>query len=239
MEKANSITFRVWGRYALFSDPLLRAGGEKSSYACPTYQALKGIMESCYAKPTIRYIVDAVRIMHPMETETKGIRPIRYGGGNDLSYYTYLRDVDYQVQVHFEWNENRPDLACDRNENKHWQIARRALERGGRRDIFLGVRECQGYIEPCDFGTGTGAYDTSGKIPLGTMFHSFLYPDENPGHDLIANLWQPVMENGVIRFIRPEDCRLRRVIRSGCKVKSFTPGENYTGVENTWREVEL
>ncbi len=33
------------------------------------------------------------------------------------------------------------------------------IERGGRRDIFLGTRECQGYVEPCVFGEGEGAYD--------------------------------------------------------------------------------
>ena len=36
----------------------------------------------------------------------------------------------YQVQVHFEWNEHRPELACDRNENKHYAIAKRMVERG-------------------------------------------------------------------------------------------------------------
>jgi len=31
----------------------------------------------------------------------------------------------YQVRAHFEWNDNRPELAGDRNENKHHQIALR------------------------------------------------------------------------------------------------------------------
>lgn len=76
-----------------------------------------------------------------------------------MSLYTYLRDVEYRVRAHFEWNENRPDLAHDRNENKHYDIARRMLERGGRRDIFLGARECQGYVEPCPLDEGKGEYD--------------------------------------------------------------------------------
>ena len=37
----NEITFKVYGRMALFTDPITRMGGEKSSYAVPTYQALK------------------------------------------------------------------------------------------------------------------------------------------------------------------------------------------------------
>ena len=30
---------------------------------------------------------------------------------------------------------------------KHEQILLRSMERGGRRDVFLGARECIGYIE--------------------------------------------------------------------------------------------
>ena len=42
--------------------------------------------------------------------------------GNDLSYYTYLKDVRYQVLAHFEWNDQREDLVADRDENKHHNI---------------------------------------------------------------------------------------------------------------------
>ena len=138
MDKPNIIEYSVFGRYALFTDPLSKTGGEKFSYQLPTYQALKGITESIYWKPTFTWVIDECRIMKPIQTESKGIRPIKYGGGNDLAFYTYLRDVEYRVKAHFEWNENRKDLAQDRNENKHYDIAKRMLERGGRRDIFLG-----------------------------------------------------------------------------------------------------
>ena len=38
--------------------------------------------------------------------------------------------------------------APDRNENKHYFIAKRMIERGGRRDVFLGACEYQAYVEP-------------------------------------------------------------------------------------------
>ena len=41
----------------------------------------------------------------------------------------------------------------DRIDGKHFQIAQRALDLGGRQDIFLGTRDCQGYVEPCAFGS--------------------------------------------------------------------------------------
>ena len=167
MQYENSISMQVYGRYALFSDPITRVGGEKFSYPVPTYQALKGIYESCYWKPTFTWVIDELRVMNPIERQSKGIRPIMYNNGkNDLSIYTYLSDVCYQVRAHFEWNEHRPDLEKDRNENKHYAIAKRMLERGGRRDIFLGTRECQGYIEPCIFGQGKGHYDDVSSLDL-------------------------------------------------------------------------
>lgn len=231
----NTVEFAVRGRYALFSDILTRAGGEKSSYPIPTYEALKGILHSIYWKPTIVWIVDSVRIMNPIRSSRKGIRPIKYGGGNDLAYYTYLEDVYYQVRAHFEWNMNRPELEKDRNENKHHNIAKRMIERGGRRDIFLGTRECQGYVEPCRFGENIGAYDTCGTIPYGLMYHGITYADEAVNEDdneqLTVRLWNPVMENGVIDFIRPEECTIKRHIRK-MQIKPFGKEcDNFIGLD--------
>lgn len=203
----NAIEFEVYGNYALFTDPLTKMGGEKLSYQVPTYQALKGIIESIYWKPTLLMIVDAVRIMNPIKMESKGIRPIEYGGGNTLANYTYLRDVRYQVQAHFIFNPHRPDMEFDRNEHKHHNILKRSLNAGGRRDIFLGTRECQAYVEPCVFGEENGFYDTyEGEIHFGTMVHGINYPDETGRNQMEVRLWNPVMKDGVIQFIQPEQC---------------------------------
>ncbi len=48
----NTIEFKLWGRFALFTDPLTKIGGEKCSYHLPTYEALKGVCKSIYWKPT-------------------------------------------------------------------------------------------------------------------------------------------------------------------------------------------
>lgn len=231
----NTVEFAVRGRYALFSDILTRAGGEKFSYPVPTYEALKGILHSVYWKPTITWYIDEVRIMNPIRTVRKGIRPIKYGGGNDLAYYTYLEDVYYQVRAHFEWNMNRPELAGDRNEHKHHNIAKRMIERGGRRDVFLGTRECQGYVEPCAFGESAGAYDNCPDMPLSLMYHGITYADEAVNEEdkglLTVRLWNPVMRNGVIEFIRPEECTIKRHIRE-MEIKPFGHEHgNFTGLD--------
>ena len=176
-------------------------GGRRKIYLShPHLSAIKGILESVYWKPTFIWVPDAIRVMNPIETESKGIRPILYQHdkkkANDLSIYTYLVHVSYQVKAHFEWNPQRPDLTNDRNENKHYWIAKRMLERGGRRDIFLGTRECQGYVEPCRFHEGPGAYDNTPTVSFGLMVHGITYADEDSSGQMCVRLWQPVMENG-------------------------------------------
>ena len=213
----NKIDFLLRGKYALFTDPVTKIGGEKSSYHLPTYQALKGITESIYWKPTIIWVIDKVRIMNKILTESKNVKPLlmdgQYGTNrHDLSIYTYIRDVTYQVQVHFEWNMKREDLAVDRNEDKHYQMAWRMLEKGGRRDIFLGARECQAYVEPCRFGTNEGYYDKEDELSYGLMFHSFEYPSESGVEKLSARFWHAKLSGGIIDFPRPEDCPHKREI---------------------------
>ena len=209
----NRVEFKVYGKYALFTDPLTKIGGEKCSYQIPTYQALKGIMESVYWKPTIIWFIDKVRVMKSIRTQTRSAKPIEYGRGHSLSIYTYLVDVEYQVQAHFEWNLHREDMAKDRNENKHYFVAKRMIERGGRRDIFLGTRECQGYVEPCRFGEGEGFYDKYGELAFDLMFHGFDYPDEIGKNEFHARFWRPKMINGIVEFIHPKDCTIRKFIR--------------------------
>lgn len=229
MQHPNIVEFEVFGDYALFSDPVMRIGGEKCTYQIPTYEALKGILSSVYWKPTIVWIVDKVRVLNPIQTEVKGIRPVKYNGGNDLSFYTYLKNCRYQVMAHFEWNENRPELSADRNENKHHNIAKRMIEKGGRRDIFLGTRECQGYVVPCKFGEGAGHYDNIQELSFGLMYHGITYADEAFSEEtknfMTARFWYPKMKNGVISFPRPENCPLFKKLRP-MEMKKFSAEDN-------------
>lgn len=226
----NSIEFKLWGRYALFTDPLTKVGGEKCSYHVPTYEALKGVVKSIYWKPTLIWVIDEVRVMKRIRTQTKGTKPLEFSGGNSLAIYAFLADVEYQVRAHFEWNEHRPELKGDRIEGKHYAIAQRMLERGGRQDIFLGTRDCQGYVEPCQFGSGPGAFDDVEELAFGLMFHGFDYPDETGDSKLHSRFWRPVMKCGVIRFERPENCRDRKLIHA-MAVKRFGIGQNLLAVD--------
>lgn len=72
--------------YEVISDPEFKTGGEKSSMAIPTYEALKGILKSIYWKPTITWIIDEVRVMNPFRMEASGkIIPKMKGNKNDMA----------------------------------------------------------------------------------------------------------------------------------------------------------
>ena len=99
----STITFRVWGRQALFTDPVTKIGGEKFSYQVPTYEALKGILKSIYWKPTLIWHIDKIRVMKPIRTQSKSIKPRQWESpksiDHTLAIYTFLQDVEYQIQI--------------------------------------------------------------------------------------------------------------------------------------------
>lgn len=241
MKYKNSVCFEVYGDYALFSDPTTSPSGEKTSLQIPTYEALKGILHSIYWKPTIIWVIDEVRIMNIIQTESKGIRPIKYTGGNDLSFYTYLKDVRYQVKAHFIWNENRPELIFDRNEHKHFDIAKRMISKGGRRDIFLGTRECQGYVEDCNFGDGNGVYDNVSELAFGLTYHGITYADEaysdETKNKVTMRYFQPVMKKGIITFLPPEECTITHIVRD-MEMKEFGKNINFTSIDDFDKELK-
>jgi CRISPR-associated protein Cas5d len=242
----NRVEFKVTGRFALFTDPITKIGGEKCSYHIPTYEALKGITESIYWKPTFTWVIDNARSMKRIQTQSKSVKPVNYSGVypsikdpkkkkeepfHTLSIYTYLVDVEYQVQAHFEWNPYREDMAKDRIDGKHYAVAKRMIDRGGRRDIFLGSRECQGYVEPCAFGEEKGFYDNSGELAYGLMFHGFDYPDEMGKNELRSRFWWPRMKDGTVTFPRPEECTIRKFVREMTPNPPKSVGLNEQGLE--------
>lgn len=236
--KSNPFYMRVFGDYALFTDPMTKGGGEKFTYQVPTYQSLKGIVEACYWKPTFYYIIDAVKVIKPIKTETKGILSPMKNGAKDLNYCTYLKDVEYLIKYHFEWNENRTDLDYDRNEKKHEQILLRSMQKGGRRDVFLGTRECVGYIErirEADFENTKSCYEGE-SISFGIMFHSFVYPDEaydDKTKDTLTSNFCPItMTDGIINFVEPKDCKIQHNL-GNYSIKKFERG-NFTDVNKLY-----
>lgn len=216
--RQNHVDFEVTGDLALFSDPITSVGGEKTTYSVPTYEALKGVAKSIYWKPTFIWVIDKVRIMNLIRTETIGTKLPRINGdGQDLANYTYLLDVRYQVQAHLIWNMNRAEFEQDRNFRKHYACFAKALLKGGRLAAFLGKSECCAEVLPCEFGAENGAYDNTGVIGFGYMYHGITYPDEAYSDEtkgrMTIDLAPVQMMNGVIEYPSPEHC-LHKTIRA-------------------------
>lgn len=234
--KSNYFYARIIGDRALFTNPATKGGGEKFSYPVPTRQALEGVVDNIYYKPTIVNIVDEVKVVNPIETESHGVRSLLSNYKADLNYMTYVRKVEYLVKFHFEWNFSRGDLTKDRHMGKHTEVMTRSLEVGGRRDTFLGTRECYATIEPLtkeEYETATTAYDGE-TIDFGIMFHTFTYPkvEKMP---LIAHYTHTQMVNGVITFKSKSDCEIRNEI-TGYQYK--TPSLQIRSVDDELAEYE-
>lgn len=200
-------TFYAKGKLGLFTTPETKYSGEKTSYPVPTYEALKGLCRSVYWKPTLVWVVDRVRVLNEIKFGKQGVRELNFNdGGADIMHYNYLMDVHYQIEAHFEWNLQRPDLEKDRNMNKHVAIAKRAIASGGRLDTFLGSRECQCAVGPCTFGEEYGYYDHADYTPYEPsewVMHSFGYPNETGEKDFYFRRAQIVMNRGIIEFPAP------------------------------------
>lgn len=207
----NEFEFQVSGRYAMYTTPQSKCSGDKSSYPVPTYEALKGLVKKIYWKPTFEVEIIKVRIMNPIRFESMGMRiPKMDKDSQDKSYYTYLKDPKYQVRARIVWNEAHPELDEDRNMSKHMAMMKRAIQNGGRMNPFLGVSECPAWVEPCKFGSGEGAYDNEDILPLGMMFHSFIYPNMGMNTAFSEGSMRVVyddikMRRGVIEFRTTQD----------------------------------
>ncbi|WP_079523967.1 type I-C CRISPR-associated protein Cas5c [Solibacillus isronensis] len=216
-----TIDFVVHGKNALFTEPFSKNGGEKTTALIPTYDAMRGIAESIYWKPSIKIVIEKVRVMNNIQTCSKGMLTKNQNGSKGLFNYTYLQDVAYQVKVRLEPNLARPDLKADQIMKKHNEIFKRAVKKGGRFDVFLGTRDCIAYVEPCVFGEGESYYDTSDILDFGLMVHSINYPDSSTDKSFYTRFWNAQMTDGVIHFPSPEECIVKRPLTT--KEYSFTP----------------
>ncbi len=213
----------IYGNGALFTNPLTKTGGEKSSYPVPTYGALKGLIEQIYWKPTFIVSIDAVRVMNNIKYKHRRYsitnfhrRAVNGWRSKELYTYAYLEDVHYRVRFRLDWNRHQRHLADDRNEAKHKAIMDKWILRGGKCAPFLGVSECPAVIRPEKFGSpedGEGFYDRCGRMDMGVMFHSWMWGTEYGSDMLRKSYWRAVMNNGIINFPHPEDAIVERVRR--------------------------
>ena len=186
------IQLEVWGAYALFSRPELKV--ERVSYDVPTPSAARGIVESVYYHPGLRWYIDRIHVLNPIrfvsirrnevtdKISSHNVRQAAQGGGQPLYLVTsqkivqrsslLLQDVHYVIEAHFEMTDK---AAPSDNPGKFQDIVTRRMERGQCfHTPYFGCREF-----PVSFRRWPG-----GPIPtidetrdLGLMLYDFDYSD--------------------------------------------------------------
>ena len=161
MNYANRIELEISGERALFSEPLLSMGGGRVTLPVPTYGALRGILRSVYYKPTIEWYPEELRVMNIITTDLTAVRRLRWSGGDFIQSALYLNNVRYRLRAHFAWNAQRPDLAPDRNEHRHFQGAlRMALGL-----VYCGRELCGAYPQALVMNGGVIRYEAPAFPP--------------------------------------------------------------------------
>lgn len=160
-----SIRVEVWGEYAMFTRPEMKV--ERVSYDVPTPSAVRGIIESIYFHPGMRWIVDKIYVLNPIrftnirrnEVKSKilcsSAKAAMMGNGERLFISAsediqqraamMLQNVRYVFEAHFEMTDkaNPSD-----NPGKFQDIVKRRLRKGScYSQPYLGTRECSAHVK--------------------------------------------------------------------------------------------
>ncbi len=158
-----SIKMEVWGEYACFTRPEMKV--ERVSYDVPTPSAARGMVESVYYHPGLKWHVDKIYVCKPIRftnilrnevaskisarnvlTEANGKKRSYIDRNTDIQQRatTMLRDVHYVIEAHFEMTDkaNPSD-----NPGKFQDIVKRRLRSGqAYMQPYLGCRECTAHF---------------------------------------------------------------------------------------------
>lgn len=158
-----SIKMEVWGEYACFTRPEMKV--ERVSYDVPTPSAARGMVESVYYHPGLKWHVDKIYVCKPIRftnilrnevaskisarnvlTEANGKKRSYIDRNTDIQQRatTMLRNVHYVIEAHFEMTDqaNPSD-----NPGKFQDIVKRRLRSGqAYMQPYLGCRECTAHF---------------------------------------------------------------------------------------------
>jgi CRISPR-associated protein Cas5d len=214
MEKMGyGIVFRVWGYYALFTRPEMKA--ERMSYDVITPSAARGIIEAIYWKPAIRWVIDKIHVLNEIEFTNirrnevsekipEGIPKAILNGSKELFALStnenrqqraamVLKNVNYIVEAHFEIIKERSGV--DDTVEKHYNMVSRRLRKGQQyHSPCLGTREFGARIELIE-ERQIEPSKLIGKRDLGWMLYDMDFSDPK---DIKPMFFRAEMINGVI-----------------------------------------
>ncbi|WP_293815911.1 type I-C CRISPR-associated protein Cas5c [uncultured Parolsenella sp.] len=204
----------VSGPRACFTRPEMKA--ERVSYDVITPSAARGILESVYWKPAIKWVIDGIHVINQIKTATfrrnevgskasyNNARSVALGGKDvrlgiaasedrQQRQTLYLEDVRYVIEAHFEMTR----LAGESdNPEKHYNIALRRLRKGQCfNQPYLGCREfAVSDIHLCEEGEETPQSFYDGQsVDLGYMLY-----DIDFSNGMSPQFFRAVMVDGYI-----------------------------------------
>lgn len=212
----------VWGDYALFSRCEFKV--ERCSYDVMTPSAARGILESIYWHPGMKWIIDKIYVQKPIQFTSVRRNEVKskiqasnmlqaYNGSNKPLYICtkddivqraslLLCDVAYVIEAHFEMTDkaNPSD-----NPGKFKDIMVRRLKRGECFQMpYLGCREFPANFALCDDTEIHTAYDDVEEKDLGFMLYDMDYSNLE---DIQPMFFRAFMKRGVIDL---RDCEVIR-----------------------------
>lgn len=207
-----SIQIEVWGDYACFSRPEMKT--ERVSYDVMTPSAARGLIESIYWHPGLRYCIDRIHVLAPIRftnirrnevkstlLASKALSAARSGEtlalipSQDIQQRAalILQDVHYVIEAHFDMTDK---AAPGDNPGKFQDILRRRLQRGqAYSQPYFGCREFAAHFQEWP-GGDVPAIDVTQD--LGFMLYDMDYRDMQ---NIQAQFFRAKLEHGVL------DCR--------------------------------
>lgn len=207
-----SIQIEVWGDYACFSRPEMKT--ERVSYDVMTPSAARGLIESIYWHPGLRYCIDRIHVLEPIRftnirrnevkstlLASKALSAAKSGEAlalipsQDIQQRAalILQDVHYVIEAHFDMTDK---AAPGDNPGKFQDILRRRLQRGqAYSQPYFGCREFAAHFQEWP-GGDIPAIDVTQD--LGFMLYDMDYSDMQ---NIQAQFFRAKLEHGVL------DCR--------------------------------
>lgn len=204
-----SILMEVWGPMACFTRPEMKT--ERVSYEVPTPGAVRGMIESVFYHPGLRWVPDRIWVLNRIqfmnvrrnEVKSKVLASAvlqEANGGKAGAIFTsediqqraamLLKDVRYVFEAHFEMTvqANPSD-----NHGKFQDIVKRRLRRGACYSTpYFGCRECTAHFRLWEGGEIPAIDETR---DLGYMLYDMDYSDPT---DIQPMFFRARMEHGVI-----------------------------------------
>ncbi len=207
-----AIQVEVWGEYACFSRCEMKT--ERVSYDCMTPSAARGLLESIYWHPGLRWRIDRIHVCSPIrftnirrnevkdKINARSVKPVMERGAGELYLAApesiqqraamVLRDVHYVIDAHFEMTDK---AAAGDNPGKFQDIIKRRLERGQCYSMpYFGTREFPAQfcrcteLPPCP-------KELEGRRDLGWML---LDMDYSEPENIVPRFFRAELADGVL-----------------------------------------